>query len=271
MRNVKISFFIWKGLIILSQALLESIVAIARQAGECILEYYGDDEAMAMERKADDSPVTQADMAANRYIVEALQQLTSTIPIVSEEGGTHEFHVPMLAEQFWLVDPLDGTKSFVRKEGEFTVNIALIEKQSPVLGVVYLPVKRCMYVGDVLSGSALKSIDDAPLSPIRTREVPAAGMDIFQSKSHGIAETEAFLGGVKVNRAMSAASSLKFCKVAEGSADLYPRFGTTMEWDTAAGHAVLLAAGGRMETPDGEPFLYAKPDFRNGYFIAYGR
>ncbi len=171
---------------------------------------------------------------------------------------------------FFLVDPLDGTKSFIRGGKNFTVNIGLIENQRPVAGVVLVPAQDIMYAGSVVDG-AWRIPRGGIAERIATRTVPQAGYTAIVSHSHLSPETIAFLQTLAVSEHSSAASSIKFCKVAEGSADVYPRFGRTMEWDTAAGHAVLEAAGGRVTMQGGTPFLYGKPGFANGHFIAWGK
>ena len=170
--------------------------------------------------------------------------------------------------RFWLVDPLDGTKEFISRNGEFTVNIALVEGGQPVLGVVLAPALGKVWWGAMGHGARMR--DEAGERPIAARPRPAEGVVAVASRSHSDAQTEAFLDAQGVAERISAGSSLKFCLVAEGRADLYPRFGRTMEWDTAAGHAVLAAAGGRVTTRDGAPFLYRKPGFENPAFIAAG-
>lgn len=254
------------------QSLLETVCDIACRAGERIMHYYTDD--IAVERKGDDSPVTQADIEANRLILEALAGLRPRFPIVSEEAAT--IGDVESARYFWLVDPLDGTKSFIRREGQFTVNIALVEQGGlPVLGAVYVPATGALYAGAEGLGATLREGGAGPRA-IRVRPSPPEGLHVVASKSHLTPETEAFLRTIPVAERVSASSSVKFCLLAEGKADCYPRFGRTMEWDTAAGQAVLQAAGGRVETPDGHPFTYGKTytdgeeDFANGFFIAYG-
>ena len=254
------------------QALLTAISATAQQAGARIMQHY--EAGVEVSRKADDSPVTQADIEANRIIVEALEKLEPGFPIVSEEAATIGNVAD--ANYFWLVDPLDGTKSFIRREGQFTVNIALVARGGlPVLGVVYVPANGKCYAGADGLGATLQERDGAS-KPITVRPIPAEGLHVVASKSHLTPETEAFLRTIPVAERVSASSSVKFCLLAEGIADCYPRFGRTMEWDTAAGQAVLQAAGGRVETPDGHPFTYGKTytngeeDFANGFFIAYG-
>ncbi len=246
--------------------LLPEIVALTERAGALILEHYKGD--VAVRAKADASPVTVADEAAEALIVEGLARLTPEIAVVAEEtvaGG----HVPELDERpFWLVDPLDGTKEFLSRNGEFTVNIALIEGREPVLGVVLAPALGKVWWGARGRGAMLRA--EGKERAIAARRPPADGLIAVASRSHIDPATEAFLDRAGVAERISAGSSLKFCLIAEGRADLYPRFGPTMEWDTAAGHAVLSAAGGRVTTKDGAPFTYRKAGFRNPEFIAYG-
>jgi len=246
--------------------LLPAIVALAERAGALILEHYR--EGVAVRAKADASPVTVADEAAEALILEGLAELTPEIPVVAEETVAAG-HVPELGDgRFWLVDPLDGTKEFLSRNGEFTVNIALIEGQEPVLGVVFAPALGKVWWGARGAGAVLR--DAAGERPIAARPRPQSGIVAIASRSHSDPQTEAFLDEMGVAERISAGSSLKFCLVAEGRADVYPRFGPTMEWDTAAGHAVLAVAGGQVTTRDGAPFTYRKPGFRNPEFIARG-
>ena len=246
--------------------LLEGLTPIARAAGAAILEVYATD--FAVEAKGDDSPVTDADRRAEAVILPALERLTPGIPIISEEavdGGV----VPAVDDRFWLVDPLDGTKEFIKRNGEFTVNIALIERGEPVLGVVFTPALNRLYAGARDVGAFLE--DKSGHRPIACRAVPAEGLTVVASRSHGDTDAlERFLAGRKVADQTNAGSSLKFCLVAAGAADLYPRFGRTMEWDTAAGHAVLAAAGGRVTELSGVELRYGKPGFENPHFVAQG-
>ena len=246
---------------------LNHLCRTAQKAGDAIMVHYR--QVIEIERKADASPVTVADRDAHAVIARDLAALDATIHLISEEQ--EDAHVlPEGVTRYWLVDPLDGTKSFVRGTGEFTVNIALIEEGVPVLGVIYLPVQRVLYAGVVGQG-AWRQADGEARAPIMTRKPNAAALDAVVSHSHLDAHTQTFVDGLPIASRVSAASSLKFCRVAEGVADVYPRFGPTMEWDTAAGHAIVLAAGGRMEQPDGTPFTYGKPAFRNGAFVVWGR
>ena len=247
--------------------LLPEIVALADRAGAVILEHYQGD--VAVRAKADASPVTAADEAAEAMILARLAELTPEIPVVAEETVAAG-HVPEIGDgQFWLVDPLDGTKEFLSRNGEFTVNIALIEGREPILGVVLAPARDQAWWGARGRGATARDADGGTHA-IAVRKAPAGGLVAIASRSHRDAETQAFLDQAGVGKCISAGSSLKFCLVAEGKADLYPRFGRTMEWDVAAGHAVLAAAGGRVTTRDGAPLLYRKPGFENPPFIARG-
>jgi 3'(2'), 5'-bisphosphate nucleotidase len=220
----------------------------------------------ATRHKQDKSPVTDADIAANALIVSKLKAMAPHIPIVAEEDETlNEGGHAM----FWLVDPLDGTRAFVRGEPEFTVNIGLIRHGQPVFGVIYAPPQDTLYWGEAGKG-AFRAIGSGEPQPIHVRPVPADGVTVVRSKSHPSPATEAYLNTLKVKQLISGSSSIKLCMVAEGSADIYPRFGRTMEWDTAAGHAILAAAGGRVENTDGTPLVYGKPGFDNPAFIAFG-
>jgi 3'(2'), 5'-bisphosphate nucleotidase len=245
-----------------------ALIAAARRAGAVILEIYNRDFQAA--QKADRSPVTEADTAAEAEILRALAALAPDVPVVAEEQAAAQGLPTDAAARFFLVDPLDGTKEFIAKNGEFTVNIALIENGRPVLGVVYLPATDVGYVG--ADGRAERWSGSGDLVPIAARPVPAEGLTMAISRSHAEGEIErAKARGLQIAGTIVAGSSLKFCRLAEGVADLYPRFGTTMEWDTAAGQAVLEAAGGRVEDTDGNPLRYGKAGFKNPHFIAYGR
>jgi 3'(2'), 5'-bisphosphate nucleotidase len=217
--------------------------------------------------KEDNSPVTNADTEANALITKALRELAPHIPIIAEEDEVLGASGHAL---FWLVDPLDGTRSFVRGEPEFTVNIGLIKDGAPLLGVIYAPPQDMLYFGQVGVG-AFRSHGSKEAEPIQVHRPAPEGMVVVRSKSHPSAKTEAFLETIKVRELISGGSSIKICMVADGSADIYPRFGRTMEWDTAAGHAILNAAGGRLETPEGTTLVYGKPGFENPHFIAYGK
>lgn len=251
------------------KALLDGISDIARQAGAAIMAIYATD--FDARTKDDNSPVTDADETAEALIVPALRRLAPDIPVVAEEAAAAG-DVPNVGDgPFWLVDPLDGTKEFLNRNGEFTVNIALIEGGRPVLGVVLAPALGTLYSGLVGTG-AWRAVGEGAAEPIAVRAPPADGLTVIASRRHGDpAEIQQFLQGRPIAEMANAGSSLKFCKVAAGEADLYPRFGRTMEWDTGAGQAVLEAAGGLVTETDGTPFAYAKNAiFENPHFVAWG-
>jgi 3'(2'), 5'-bisphosphate nucleotidase len=246
--------------------LLESLLPVARAAGEEILQVYATE--FEVRDKDDASPVTEADERAEALILPELTALTPDVPIVSEEAAAAGV-LPEAGSRFWLVDPLDGTKEFVSRNGEFTVNIALVEDGRPVLGVVLCPALGRLYAGAVGEGAFVE--DEEGRREIACRRPPADGLTIVSSRSHGDADAlEAFLAGRPVASSVPAGSSLKFCLVAAGEADLYPRLGRTMEWDTAAGHAVVSAAGGRVSAVSGGELGYGKPGFENPHFVAEG-
>ena len=239
---------------------------IARAAGAAIMAVYGTD--FSVRDKSDASPVTEADVRAEALILAGLRELAPDVPVVAEEAAAAG-QIPLVGSRFWLVDPLDGTKEFIGRNGEFTVNIALVEGGVPVLGVVLAPALGRLYAGALGGGAFVE--DDQRRRPIRCRSVPPAGLTVVGSRSHGDeAALSAFLAGRKVASVASAGSSLKLCMVAAGEADLYPRLGRTMEWDIAAGHAVLLAAGGGVADLSGAALTYGKPGFENPHFVASG-
>lgn len=253
------------------KSLLVALRQIAEKAGLVTLDYYAQGEAMEVREKDDSSPVTAADEAAESVIIAALNDLTPGVPIVAEEAAAAGQIPDVSGGRFWLVDPLDGTKEFISGNGEFTVNIALIQDGVPIAGVVHAPALAKTWVGAESHGTRFYEADK-PSRSIEARHVPEDGVVVVASRRHGSGqELDQFLAARKIKEQVSAGSSLKFCLVATGQADLYPRFGRTMEWDTAAGHAVLLAAGGTVNTVDGAPLAYGKPGFENPYFIAYGK
>ena len=248
--------------------MLPRLEELALEAGVAIMKIYAED--FVAEYKDDHSPVTEADTVAEKIIIAGLNMISPDIPIVAEEAFAAG-HSPDISEgKFWLVDPLDGTQEFVRKNGEFTVNIALIEDGKAICGVVYAPALGKIYAGVVGEGAHSRE-EGSAAQEIRIRPVPDAGVTVIASRRHGDPKKiAALLDGRSVHETRNAGSSLKFCHVAEGEADIYPRFGRTMEWDTAAGQAVLEAAGGRVTTIDGQPFRYAKNGYENPNFIAWG-
>jgi len=254
-------------------ALLEAMADIALQAGICILKHY---EKPDTAQKDDGSPVTQADVEAEALIEKALAALLPGVPIAAEEACSAG-RLPQVDGAFLLVDPLDGTKDFIARNGQFTVNIALVEAREPVLGVIFAPALGKIWLGankavaaDVLAGAKLTQARHR--RDIKARQQPGEGLVAMASRSHMTAETERLLSALPIAERRPVGSSIKFCQIAEGLADVYVRAGRTMEWDTAAGHAILRAAGGDVRQPDGAPFLYGKRDakFANGDFIAAG-
>ncbi len=250
-----------------------SFGAIAVEAGAAVMAVYA--RGAEASEKTDGSPVTEADLAAERIILERLSELAPAIPVISEEEASAG-RMPEASRVFILVDPLDGTREFLKRNGEFTVNIALVEDGRPVAGAVYAPAMDTLWLGGVTAGK-VRITPGMPLAAacesrgIRVRSAPPR-LTAVASRSHSDAETEALLDRLPVQDRIAAGSSLKFCRLAEGEADVYPRFGPTMEWDTAAGHAVLTAAGGTVVTPAGAPFVYGKTEQgrRNGPFVAVG-
>lgn len=246
--------------------MLTEIQEIARRAGAAIMEVYQNED-FNVELKGDDSPLTKADIAAHRVICEGLRSMSVQYPIISEESDNLDWNVRRHWERYWLVDPLDGTKEFIKRNGEFTVNIALIEKGEPILGVVYAPVLDAMYSGELGQGAHLNGNEISVA--VKEPEI----LRVVGSRSHASQETTEWLDTLgKPYEMVAMGSSLKICLIAEGKADVYPRLGPTSEWDTGAAHAVLNAAGGKLTTVDGEPLRYnEKESFLNPYFIAVKR
>lgn len=246
---------------------MDKVHNIAVRAGRAIMEVYGTD--FDVETKADDSPVTQADRRAETLITNAIRgELSDAFLIVGEEAVGDGAVIDVGNKPFWLVDPLDGTKEFVKRNGEFTVNIALIDAGLPVLGVVHAPAISETFLGSHYG--AFKVIGDGEPQAIHCRKVPLDGMVALVSRSHKTPEVDEYLAQFKIKDEISAGSSLKFCRIAEGAADIYPRFGRTFEWDTAAGHAVVRFAGGRVTRLDGQGLVYAKPGLVNPHFLVQG-
>jgi 3'(2'), 5'-bisphosphate nucleotidase len=247
--------------------LREAVIAIAREAAADILSVY--EGAFAVEHKDDRSPLTAADLASHRRIVAGLQALTPEIPVLSEESASIDIAQRGTWSRFWLVDPLDGTREFVKRNGEFTVNIALVEDGVATFGVIQQPVSDGLWHGAPGRG-AFRRNGDADVA-IQVRKPASAPLRIAASRSHRDARTQALLDALSGSEAIACGSSLKFCRIAEGELDLYPRFGPTSEWDTAAGQAILEAAGGAVLDPRGRPFRYNQRDtLLNGDFVAFG-
>lgn len=255
--------------------LTESLVAITEEAGRAILAIYGTD--FEARSKDDSSPVTEADEKAEAIILERLADLGTGIPVVAEESVAAGRVPDISGGRFFLVDPLDGTKEFISRNGEFTVNIALIENGVPVAGAVHLPALDQSYWGHG-EGNAFRRMGASAPEAIRVRHADHDGLVVVASRSHRDSATDDYLKDFPVLELVSAGSSLKLCRVAEGQADMYPRLGRTMEWDIAAGHAVLAAAGGLVQViaggdvagDVGRPLSYGKPGFENPFFVARG-
>jgi len=246
--------------------LLPAVLRLSEAAGEAILDIYNND--FAVEYKADESPLTAADLAAHELIDAGLRELTPDIPIISEESCDVPFAERQTWQRYWLVDPLDGTKEFVKKTGEFTVNIALIENHQPVLGVVHVPVKKVSYYAALDSG-AYRHGDDGVHEFIQTREATTP-LVVVGSRSHK-GDLDQALAKLGEHTMTSMGSSLKLCLVAEGSADLYPRLAPTCEWDTAAAHAIVRVAGGQVTDLEGQPLRYnTKDEYLNPHFLVFG-
>ena len=244
---------------------------LALEAGDCIMKIYNSED-FEVRSKADESPVTEADEAADALISAGLRAAFPDVMLVTEEqAASHSGR----ADRFLIVDPLDGTKEFVQRRGDFTVNIAYVENGAPVRGIVYAPAKQRLFYTDPSGASfeetgALAKGKVGELKPIRVSKPNNDALYVVASKSHRDAATDAYIGKYTTAYMKSAGSSLKFCLVATGEADLYPRVGRTMEWDTAAGHAVLAGAGGQVVRFDNHaPLSYGKPGYENPFFIAY--
>ncbi|MDZ4740167.1 MAG: 3'(2'),5'-bisphosphate nucleotidase CysQ [Alphaproteobacteria bacterium] len=253
------------------RALLTHLVNIAREAGSVIMQHYATHT--TARQKADNSPVTAADEAAEELILRHLGELEPSIPVIAEERTAAGALPNISAGTFFLVDPLDGTKEFLSHNGEFTVNIALIENGQPTAGVVFAPAIDRMFWGSD-NAAFEQTIAIGHIGKIETRPAPAQGLVAIASRSHRDSSTEDFLARFQIEQVVSAGSSLKFCLIAAGEADIYPRLGRTMEWDTAAGDAILRAAGGRVTHLDGTtPMTYGNTAdaFANPHFVAWGR
>ncbi len=252
----------------------ETLATIALEAGALIMEVYESD--FKVDVKSDSTPVTLADGMAESHILKRLKELDSSLVVVAEESVSTTGKFPEHGDRFALVDPLDGTREFVDRNGEFTVNIALIERGSPVMGVVYAPATGRLFVGEG-KGQAWQCIvapntklpSNESRRDIRVRRIPSSGMTAVASRSHLNTATEDYIKNLNVCEIQRAGSSLKFCLIAAGEADIYPRFGRTMEWDTAAGHAVVECAGGFVRKVDGSALLYGKKEvgYENPNFI----
>ncbi|NOX76471.1 MAG: 3'(2'),5'-bisphosphate nucleotidase CysQ [Gammaproteobacteria bacterium] len=248
--------------------LLNSIMALSREAGDCILDVYDTDFEVTC--KSDNTPLTSADIAAHNCILTALGELTPDVPVLSEESTEIPFAERTCWDRYWLVDPLDGTREFVKRNGEFTVNIALIEHHEPVLGVVYAPVTGVTYYASRGNG-AFKRMPDGETVGLKTRQKNPEKNIIASSRSPRSDSLAAFLKRIGKYEVITLGSSLKSCLVAEGRADIYPRLGPTSEWDTAAAQCVVEEAGGRITTTDMQTLRYnTKDSLLNPHFLVFG-
>lgn len=255
--------------------LVDALVAAAIAAGKIIVDVRN--AGLSVEKKSDRSPVTEADRAAEALIAERLAVIAPGIAMIGEEA-TYEGRIPEVGNAFFLVDPLDGTREFVKGGNDFTVNIGLVRDGKPAVGVIFVPATGKLYGGAVGAGAWRAEVVDGIAGdrrPMRVRPAPEGPVDVVASKSHRTKETDDYIARFEIGRLVSAGSSVKFCVIAAGEADLYPRMGTTMQWDTAAGEAILRAAGGKVVTVEGRPLTYGPNGdgdaaFRNPWFIATG-
>lgn len=249
-------------------ALCRECVVIARHAGEKILDVYNSEYSIA--HKDDKSPLTDADMASHHAIVDALKALTPDIPVLSEESASLPFDVRKTWHTYWLVDPLDGTREFIKRNGEFTVNIALIENHKSVIGVIHVPVLDVDYFAWA-GGGSFKVTKRGEPTRISVKKLDGGKLTVAGSRSHGSEEMLRYMDKLGEVDAISMGSSLKFCLVAEGRADLYPRLGLTSEWDTAAAHCIVEQAGGHVTKTDMSPLRYnTKDSLLNPFFFVFG-
>jgi 3'(2'), 5'-bisphosphate nucleotidase len=247
---------------------MAEVVRLAQRAGDEILSVYG--EQFEVTHKSDQSPLTLADLRSHEIIVQGLHALTPDVPVLSEEASDISYEQRRQWTRYWLVDPLDGTKEFVSRNGEFTVNIALIENHVPTLGVVHVPVTSTTYTGAAGVG-AFRKVDAEAAQPVSVRTPAASPLRIVGSRSHRGDSLDQYLPRLAPYELIAVGSSLKFCLVAEGNADFYPRFGPTSEWDTAAAQAIVEAAGGAVVKTDGERLRYnTKSELLNPHFLVYG-
>ncbi|MEM7569101.1 MAG: 3'(2'),5'-bisphosphate nucleotidase CysQ [Pseudomonadota bacterium] len=254
-------------------ALAQSLIPAVLAAGQATMAVRA--RGAAVMEKDDKSPVTEADQRAEAMLIAAILAQVPDWSIVAEEAAAAGDVPETLTDYFWLIDPLDGTKEFIKGGTDFTVNVGLIHNDCPVLGLVYAPASGRLFYGAVGHGAYEIAVDGLALSqprPLSVANADASGLNVVASKSHRDEQTNDYLSTKNVGKLVSAGSSLKFCLIATGEADLYPRFGPTCEWDTAAGHAVVLASGGRVTKTDGTPFTYAKHDekFLNPGFVVFG-
>lgn len=261
-----------------NMSLAKEVAKIAKKAGEAIMKIYDNSDDFQVQHKADESPLTIADQAANDVICSGLENLNVNYPIISEENKSIDFHVRKNYSHYWLVDPLDGTKEFIKRNGEFTVNIALVENQRPVLGVVYAPVLKEMYYAVKNEGAFLEKENATSLNERQPIQLHAShffttdkNLGVVCSRSHLNEATQNFVDELNDPKLVTTGSSLKFLILAKGEAHLYPRLAPTMEWDTGAAQIILEEAGGKvLHAETNEPLLYNKENLLNPHFIASG-
>jgi 3'(2'), 5'-bisphosphate nucleotidase len=252
----------------MAPAFMVDVVRLAQRAGDAILSVYG--EQFEVTHKTDQSPLTQADLRSHEILVQGLRALTPSLPVLSEEDSEIAFEQRRQWKRYWLLDPLDGTKEFVSRNGEFTVNVALIDDHVPLLGVVHVPVSGTTYTGQSSVG-AFKHVNGERTEQLHVKSPAATPLRIVGSRSHRGDSLDKFLPKLEPYEMVACGSSLKFCLVAEGSADFYPRLGPTSEWDTAAAQAVVEAAGGAVVTTDGARLSYnTKAELLNPHFLVFG-
>jgi 3'(2'), 5'-bisphosphate nucleotidase len=250
------------------QVPVKQIIDIAKRAGEAILEVYDTD--FSVYEKSDQSPLTEADLAAHHVIADSLLELTPEIPILSEESTNIPYSLRSTWTRYWLIDPLDGTKEFVKRNGEFTVNIALIDNMRPILGVIYVPVSKVTYYGTT-DGGAFKQLPGEDATSIQVNSTHSSPIRVAGSRSHAGDSLKRYLDNLGEHEIISMGSSLKSCLVAEGKADIYPRLGPTSEWDTGAAQAIVEAAGGRITDTNMQPLQYnSKDSLLNPDFFVFG-
>lgn len=251
--------------------LLDDIIALARNAADRIMEVYNASADIEVQKKEDHSPLTNADLAAHHAIVAGLDMLTPDWPVLSEESAKLSFETRSSWDRYWLVDPLDGTREFIKRNGQFTVNIALIDNHRPILGVIVVPVSGVCYYGCQGQGAFRQDGEDQPAQPIQVQSTRRSPMMVAGSASHAGESLRSMLNQLGEHELISMGSSLKLCLVAEGKADLYPRLGPTSEWDTGAAQAIVEQAGGRVTDTNMETLLYnTKDSLLNPYFLVFG-
>lgn len=259
--------------------LVEALLPAVLSAGRIEMRHFA--AGVEVETKADTTPVTIADHEAEAVLLEGLKRAAPGVPVIAEEAVAAG-KVPAIGDAFFLVDPLDGTRAFIKLSPEFTINIGLVERTRPVFGIIYAPALKLLFAtlgpelaveGSIAPESEGVCLKDLALKPLKTRAPDPKGLVAFASRSHAAESTDAFLSRLPIAEKRKASSSLKFCLIARGEADLYARLGQTSEWDTAAGHAILAAAGGSVTTVEGAPLLYGKTDsgFANPQFVAWAR